>query len=171
METKICCIPNCESVGTYAHGLCHACYELCRRRRSIRNEIRSCGVIGCKEPYKSNGYCSKHDYRYRRYGDPEGTPQRRMNGEGTVDRRTGYVYRTVNAHPKLEHRIVMEHYLGRELAPHENIHHINGIRDDNRIENLELWSTAQPPGQRVEDKLAWAKAFLAEYGYVVSISE
>ncbi len=62
-----------------------------------------------------------------------------------------------------QHRFVMEEKLGRPLLPHENVHHINGVRHDNRIENLELWSTSQPPGQRVEDKVAWAKELLALY--------
>lgn len=63
-----------------------------------------------------------------------------------------------------EHRAIMEEALGRPLEPHEHVHHRNGVRDDNRWENLELWSTSHPPGQRVEDKVAWAKVILELYG-------
>ena len=70
----------------------------------------------------------------------------------------------------LEHRLVMEGLLSRYLLPDENVHHINGVRTDNRPENLELWSISQPPGQRVEDKISWAIEYLEQHGYRVTSS-
>ena len=65
-----------------------------------------------------------------------------------------------------EHQYVMSCQLSRRLHKDERVHHRNGVRDDNRIENLELWSTSHPSGQSVADKVLWAKEILARYSDV-----
>lgn len=132
-----------------------------------------CLVDTCNRPVKADGLCQVHRAR-KKAGKPLDTP---IQGEGsdihdpdTWGRRTdsrGYVIlrcmRGGVSKQIPEHRWVMQKHLGRKLHRHEEVHHINGVRDDNRIENLELWSTSQPKGQRVEDKVEWAKAILALY--------
>jgi hypothetical protein len=63
-----------------------------------------------------------------------------------------------------EHIVVMESMLGRPMLPDESVHHRNGVRDDNRPENLELWVRPQPSGIRKDDAVAWAREILKRYG-------
>lgn len=63
----------------------------------------------------------------------------------------------------MQHVIVMSEMLQRPLFKGENVHHKNGVKDDNRPENLELWVTMQPTGQRPEDLVAYANEILRRY--------
>ena len=102
-----------------------------------------------------------------------GSKYRQLREKGIFTKRTnsaGYVIMRYPEHPNsqkngslLEHTYVMSEHLGRPLKPHENVHHLNGVRDDNRIENLELWCKSQPCGQRVDDKLKHAIYLINEY--------
>lgn len=114
---------------------------------------------GCDHAHQAQGFCAKHYYRWKTYGDPL-TLKTRENGAGYRGvNNNGYVVLKLRGQTVLEHRQVMEAQLGRKLYPFENVHHKNGIKTDNDPANLEVWVKVQPCGQRVEDLLS----FLVEY--------
>jgi len=125
-----------------------------------------CKFKGCDKPVLAKEYCNSH-YRQNLVGK-ELAPLRGYNpGEWTLNGR-GYLVRTRNGKQEKQHRVIMEEVIGRPLKPYENIHHKNGDRADNRIENLELWNTSQPSGQRVIDLWHYALEILNDVGPLVA---
>jgi hypothetical protein len=90
---------------------------------------------------------------------------------GKTRHHAGYLMVLLPGHPRaktggkyvFEHILVAEEMLGRPLYPNETVHHRNGVRDDNRPENLEIWTKPQPAGIRASDALAWAREILERY--------
>lgn len=128
------------------------------------SQYQHCTIGDCTKRHCAKGMCQMHYRRNRLYNDPN-----KVVNTGVKSDKGGYVQiRTLagdgkNGKYTYEHRLVMEQMIGRPLIKGETVHHKNGIRNDNRPENLELWSEAQPYGQRVSDKVAYALEVLARY--------
>jgi len=112
-------------------------------------------------PTKSCGCLTKETVSKRMSGENHHSWK---NGEAVISKKNGYKeFRYGKLRGVKEHRYIYEQYYGITLTPNQNIHHINGDRSDNRIENLELWDTTQPSGQRVEDKIIFYKKLVEQY--------
>jgi HNH endonuclease len=103
-------------------------------------------------------------YERRRRRGVLGGPNALRAARGAGSRtRHGYRVITVNGRQVLEHRYVMEQHLGRPLRKSETVHHRDGNRSRNTIDNLELWTGTQPSGQRAVSGLIDAAVRLLNY--------
>lgn len=117
--------------------------------------------------YNEQKYCSpkcRHEFIKKR-----ALAKFEAGNYGRHIKRHGYVWISVPSlvtgkrHAVLEHRYVMSKHLGRDLRPDETVHHINGVRSENDLTNLELFSSRHGPGQRVTDKVTFAIEILSLY--------
>lgn len=123
------------------------CSKSCYHQSNLGKPTWNAGLVGVMKPNKTS-FKKGHSagIRFGRDKDTSGANNVRWNGG--VQRSHGYRKILIPEHPYAtkagyvrEHRLVVEAILGRHLLPEENIHHINGIKDDNRAENLYLCSS------------------------------
>lgn len=121
--------------------------------------------VKCTNVASSGKSCTKHYLLLKQVlirFDEEDKTYKTNEGNGYINKK-GYRIVIRDGKRIAEHRYVMEKALGRPLRKTENVHHKNGVKTDNNIDNLELWITSQPAGQRPEDLVAWAKEILELY--------
>lgn len=171
-----CRFEGCGRIATKESGLCNEhnrqmantgkLKPIRYRAVSVYSGETHCSFKHCPRPAKSRGFCGTHYAQWQTGSELKPIHEPGEWSKGSLTHGYRKLFRTLPSGKKetiMEHRLVMEQHIGRKLTRDETVHHINGIRDDNRIENLELWSSGHPYGQRVEDKVTWAKEILEKY--------
>ena len=169
-----CAHPPCSLKAT-DFGYCGFHAKRKRYGVDLYKEIIPRNVGGCKwikpdgemcaKRHEGKGLCELHLKRFRLGQDMDAPKRHARLPPGSTRTNTDGYQQTKDENLKwvATHRLVMQRHIGRKLGSSEEVHHVNGIKADNRIENLELWSSSQPAGQRVADKLAWAREIIALY--------
>ena len=129
--------------------------------------MKVCLVPNCTIRHIGRVHCVSQAERIMQTKGEYHAPHSLPNGtwRETVD---GYIIRKVDGKWMFEHRYVMEQHLGRPLIDGESVHHKNGVKTNNQIGNLELWSKSQPSGQRISDKLDYAIDLITRFGGTVT---
>lgn len=101
---------------------------------------KTCSIENCGEHWRIiKGFCDKHYQRLKIHGDPLKTI--RDYGAGHLDKQ-GYKLLSVEGEKILEHRFVMQKFIGRKLKESEIVHHVDGNKLNNSIENLQVMDRA-----------------------------
>ena len=130
------------------------------QRKLVEAPCPGCGKKRLRRPSRKDSLCYGCTTSANNTGKT-GCKSNTWRG-GTAKHSKGYVRVSSPGHPRqgksgyvFEHILVMEKKLGRHLRPGESVHHKNGLRNDNRLNNLELWVRNHPAGQRVQDLVDW----------------